>query len=144
MDNDEFLKDRFLKELISKSRTESPSDEFVEKVMAGIRLNPEPVPAAKPYYLFLRSAWPYAAIALTVIVILASSDLPYSKFIPGKEYFENNFIPYFKTLSGSFVSLFGFLRSATLPFVIIASGTLLFIFDRVFLSRHSIRNYFTS
>lgn len=144
MDTDDILKDDFLRDLIAKSPSESPSDDFVEKVMAGIPPVTEAVPAQKPYYLYLRTAWPYAAIALFVIVILASSDLPYSKFIPGKDFFANNLFPSLKTISGSFISLFGFMRSATLPLIIIASGALLFVVDRVFLSRHSIQHYFSN
>ena len=144
MESDDFLKDDFLKELFGKQPLDSPSDDFTEKVMAGIRLNPEFSLARKPYYLYLKASWPYVLIALTVIIYLISSDLPYSKFIPGKDYFENILFPYMKNLSVGFISLFSFIKSATLPLAILASGLLLFILDRFFFHRHSIQHYFTS
>lgn len=144
MEKDDFIKDEFLKELIGKNTPDSPSDDFVEKVMAGIRLNPEFAPVHSPYYLFIRASWPYVVIAFTVIIFLISSDLPYSKFIPGKDYFVTILLPYLKNLSVSFISLFTFIRSATLPLILVASGVILFIFDRVFLHRHSIQHYFTN
>ena len=144
MEKDDFIKDEFLKELIGKSTPDSPSDDFVEKVMAGIRLNPEFAPARSPYYLYLRASWPYVVIVFTVVIFLVSSDLPYSKFIPGKDYFVTILLPYLKNLSGGFVSLFSFIRSATLPLILVASAAIIFILDRVFMHRHSIQHYFTN
>lgn len=144
MDRDDFLKDDFLKELVGKQPLESPSDDFTEKVMAGIRMNPELTPEGKPYYLYLKASWPYLLIALTVIIYLASSDLPFSKFIPGKEYFESFLFPYLKNLSADFITLFSFIKSATLPMAILSSGLLLFILDRFFFRRRSVQHYFNS
>jgi hypothetical protein len=144
MERDDFLKDDFLKELLGKQPLDSPSDDFTEKVMASVRLNQEFSLARKPYYLYLKASWPYVLIALTVIIYLVSSDLPYSKFIPGKDYFETIFIPYLKNLSMGFISLFSFIKSATLPLAILASGLLLFMLDHFFFRRHSIYHYFTS
>lgn len=144
MEEKDFLKDDFLKELIGKQSLDSPSDDFNENVMAGIRLNPELLRARKPYYLYLKAFWPYIVIGLIVVIYLVSSDLPYSKFIPGKDYFGSVLLPYLKNLSVGFVSLFSFLKSATLPLAILASGVLLFLLDRIFFRRYSIQNYFSS
>lgn len=144
MERDDFLKDDFLKDLIGKQPIDSPSDDFTEKVMAGIRRGPEFSFARKPYYLYLKASWPYVLIALTVLIYMVSSDLPYSKFIPGKEYFESILFPYLKNLSIGFISLFSFIKSATLLLAILASGLLLFILDRFFFHRHSIQHYFSS
>ena len=142
MVEDDFLKDDFLKELIGKQPLDSPSDDFTENVMAGIRLAPEYVPERKPFWLYVRASLPYAAIALIVIIFFISSDLPYSKFLPGKEYFRSLLIPYLGNLYSGFVSLFSLVRSGSLPLAVIASGSLLFLLDRIFFRNHTMQHLF--
>ena len=75
MEKDEYLKDDFLRELIRRSPLDAPSDDFVDRVMAGIRPAPEISVVKKPFYLYLKAATPYVIVALVIFLIVATSDL---------------------------------------------------------------------
>ncbi len=127
----------FLRELIEKSPLESPSDDFVDRVMSNIRLAPETAPVKKPFYLYLKTAFPYAAVLLVLLFIFTTSDLPLFNWIPGKEYF-------LKSLFTTFGSFFTAMKNAfaskyvSLGLLIGFSGGLLFIIDRWFSRRTSV------
>jgi len=136
MEKDDFLQDDFLRDLIRKSPMDSPSDDFLQNVMEQVSAQPAVESSQKIFFRFLKTSWPFALIGVSVIIFFLTSDLPVSGFLPGKDYFSENLIPYLlKTLSG-FKWLVPEGKSATLPVIIIASGILLYLFDR-FLFRKS-------
>jgi len=130
-------KDDYLRELIETSPLDSPSFDFVDRVMSNIRLAPEAAPAKKPFFLYIKTAFPYAAVLLVLIFIFTTSDLPLFNWIPGKEYF-------LKSLFTTFGSLFTTMNNAfaskyvSLGLLIGFSAGLLFIIDRWFSRRTSV------
>ncbi|MCX6304258.1 MAG: hypothetical protein NT040_04775 [Bacteroidetes bacterium] len=136
MENDEYLKDDFLRELIQRSPLDSPSDDFVERVMANINLSPEVVAVRKPLYLHLKSAVPYAVLALVVFIVLATSDLPVFNWIPGKDYLIGNMLTYLGTLFTIFKSAFAARYVSWVLLISISAGVLFFI-DGLFSRRTS-------
>lgn len=143
MENDDLLKDDFLGNLVKKTPEESPSDGFVESVMANIGWKPELAPVRKPFYLYLKSSWPYILLSLFVIVFVLTSDLPFSKFIPGMEYFTTVLLPYLGKVFSGLVNLFGFIKSPVLPIAVVVSAGLLILLDYFLFRRPSVQHHFS-
>ena len=123
--------DDFLRDLISRTPGKEPSSDFVEKVMG--RIHEEPVLATekKPFYLFLRYAWPYAAIIVTVLVVLMTSDFSFTQFIPGKNLIHDSVGPIFRNLIASFAGIFKTLKPSSLMLTVVLGGGALVLLDRV-------------
>jgi hypothetical protein len=137
MEKDEFLKDDFLRELIQRSPLDSPSDDFVDRVMANIQLSPEVVVVKTPFYQHLKAAVPYAIITLFVFLVIATSDLPIFNWFPGKEYLTNNLAPYLGTLLLIFKNAFAS-KFVSWGLLISFSAGMLFLIDRFFSRRTSV------
>ena len=135
METDDFYKDDFLRGLISQSPLESPSDDFVERVMANIEVVPEISPVRKPFFHYLKSVGPYFMVLLIVIFVFSTSDIPFLNWLPGKNYYLNNLVPYAGTLLASLKNAFSS-KYVTLGLLITASGAFLFLIDR-YLSRRT-------
>ncbi len=133
MENDEFLKDEFLHDLMQQLPEESPSDGFVSRVMTVIA--PLPVSEKKSFYLYLRSGLPYIAIGLTLIFVVLTSDLPFLNYFPGKEFFINAFVPYLNSLTDGFKSLFGNVKDLSIPVMVVIAAGLFFLIDKLFTGR---------
>jgi hypothetical protein len=134
MDMDDMLKDDFLGDLIRKVPLESPSDEFINKVMAGIKPLPAPVIVERPYFLWIRSSFPYVALGAIIIFILFSSDIPYLNFISGKEYFSVLFLKIFHPF---WISMKTVVSSRFITYSLLTgvSAGFLFIIDKLFSRR---------
>ena len=137
MEKDDFLKDDFLRELIQRSPLDSPSDDFVDRVMANIQMSPEVAVVKKPFYLYLKTAMPYTLIALLLLIVLGTSDLPIFNWVPGKEYFINSLLPYLGTLLVIFKNAFSS-KFVSMGLLIIFSAGMLFLIDRLFSHRASL------
>jgi hypothetical protein len=137
MEKDDLLKDDFLRELIQRSPLESPSDDFVDRVMANIQVSPEISAVKKPFYLYLKAAVPYMTITLVLFFVLATSDLPVFNWLPGKDYFTNNLLPYFSTLLTLFKNAFAS-KYVSWVLLISFSAGVLFTIDRLFSRRTSV------
>jgi hypothetical protein len=131
MENDELNRDDFLGRLIRESRLESPSDDFVDRVMTGISLAPEVAPVKKPFYHYIKSGYPYAILVIVFVVVFSTSDLPFLQWLPGKSYFMNNLVPYFGTLFDGLKTAFSS-RFVSFGMMVAVSGGLLFLVDRIF------------
>jgi len=129
MEKNDLLKDDFLGKLMHGSPLESPSEAFVDDVMAKIQRAPVMVPAQKPFFLFLKNSWSYALISFALIIFLLTSDLPFTNVIPGKEYFTTSFLPYFASLFSMIKSSFGSIKNISIPLMIIAAGGFLLLMD---------------
>ena len=139
MEKDELLDDRFIRELIRNSPLESPSEDFIGRVMAGIPAQPAAEPVSKPFFLHLKSALPYIGLAAMVLVFVFSSDIPFGKFMPGNDYFSRYFLPFLNSLSGGFKSLFSS-RFVTFAMGIALSAGFLVLVEHLFSRRGSINH----
>lgn len=128
------LNDDFLADLIRKAPLESPSDDFINKVMRGIELQPETLVEKQPYFLWLKSSGPYVLLGVIILFILYSSDIPYLNFLAGKEYFSGLFINVFQPFWLSMKTLFSS-KFVTYSLLISISAGFLFIIDKLFSRR---------
>jgi hypothetical protein len=143
MENLENLEDDFLRKMIGKMPLEEPSADFTEKVMASVKAAPSPVQTGSPAGIFLRNSWPYLLIAAIVAVILATSDVPFSRYFPGYGYLTDTLLPYLGKLFGSIGSVVVLLRSGPLPLIIILSMGILVAVDYFLGKRRAIHTNFT-
>jgi len=127
-------KDDFLRELIQKSPLDSPSDAFVDRVMANLKLAPESAPAKPPYFLYVKTALPYAVLTLTLAVVFFTSDLPFLKWLPWNENFLHILVPYFGILIAGFKYAFAS-KFVSFGLLICISAGLLFLIDQWFSNR---------
>jgi hypothetical protein len=141
MNGDDFLKDDFLKDVIGGMPVENPSDNFTEIVMGRIQPGLQPEPAKRPYFLWLRSAWPYAFALLALLVFLFTSDLPFTDYIPGKGYFIKSLYPYFESFIKGIKNLLGVSKYAPIGIMVVVAGGLLFIFDRLLQRKPDVRQH---
>ena len=137
MEKDEYLNDDFLRDLIRRSPLDTPSHDFVDRVMAGIQTAPDVSPVKKPFMLSLKAAVPFAIIAVILLVIISTSDLPLFNWLPGKDYFRKDLVPYLGSLLGVFRNAFA---SKYVSWVVLISfsATVLFTIDRLFSRRTSV------
>ncbi|MDP4282174.1 MAG: hypothetical protein Q8867_08510 [Bacteroidota bacterium] len=125
MEKDDLLKDEFLRDLIRKTPMEEPSDDFVNKVMAGIQPGLETFPVKKSFFYYLKISWPYVLIGFAVVVFFLTSDLPFSG------YFSTTLVPSFKSLFTGFSHFMVNSKVTTIGLMVIGGGGLLFFFDRI-------------
>lgn len=131
MEKDDLTRDDMLGKLLGATPLESPSDSFVDDVMAGIRKSPALAPARKPFFLFLKNSWPYALLTAIVIFVLMSSDLPFSYMIPGRGYFTSTLLPIFTSLFSTLKSASGEPKSISILLMVVIASGLLLILDRL-------------
>ncbi len=137
MEKDDFLKDDFLRELINRSPLDSPSEDFVDRVMAGIQTNAEVEVVKKPFFHYLKVSAPYFILVFFIFVVIATSDLPLFNWFPGKAYFTNNLMPYLETLFMVFKKAFSS-KFVSWGLLISFSTGVLFLIDRLFSRRTSL------
>ncbi|MCX6277395.1 MAG: hypothetical protein NT004_04790 [Bacteroidetes bacterium] len=135
MEKEEVKNDDYLSRLIRQIPLESPSDDFVNNVMAVIQSESVVVTGKKSFFPSFNSALPYVAVILFCIVIFATSDLPFLNRIPAKGYFLNDILPYFGALVAGIKAAFTS-KYVTWGLLVGLAGGLLFFVDR-FLSRRS-------
>jgi hypothetical protein len=140
MEKEEFLPDDFLKELFRKQPLESPGDQFTENVMSRIVAAPVAVAEKRSFLHYLRASWAYVAVALVGIVILMTSDLPFTTYIPGKEFFSEHLLPYLSSLFSGLKPLFANSKITSLIVMAIVAGGLFFGLDMLLSRRHSVRH----
>jgi len=136
MEKDDFLNDDFLRELILQSPSDSPSDDFVARVMAGVESVQQSNPAPKSYTLYIKNITPYLLLSLLLILVVSTSDIPFLNWFPGKYYYLNNLLPYFATLFSGLKNAFSS-KYVSFGMLVFASAGLLFVVDRL-LSRKTI------
>jgi hypothetical protein len=127
---DDFTDDGFLRDLIRNSPLDSPSEGFVERVMAQIEPSPEVSPAKKPFYLYLKAVVPYVVIAIIVVMIVATSDLPIFNWFPGKKYVTTELLPYLGSLFAVFKTAFAS-KAVSWVLLISFSAGMLYLVDRL-------------
>ena len=132
MEKDDFLEDDFLRDLVQKSPLESPSEDFVSRVME--QVTPQPVVEKRPFYLTLKAISGYAVLFIFAVVFLVTSDFPVLDFIPGKLVLKESLLSIMNSIVEPFKSLFGNAKSLSIPIMIVISAGIFFILD-LFLSR---------
>ena len=136
METDELLKNDFLAELIRKVPLESPSDGFIDNVMAGLETPPVQVVEKGLYFSRIKSSLPYLVLGVIIVFVIISSDIPYLNFIHGKEYFSAMFLKVFHPFWTSMKTLVPS-RFITYSLLIGVSAGFLFIIDKFFSRRFS-------
>jgi hypothetical protein len=109
-------------------------------VMEQILRAPETVAVKKPFFQVFRSSWPYAIIFLVSLLFLMTSDLPFTDFIPGKEYLTKNLFPYLGSLFAGFKPLVSNSKVISIPLMILLAGTLLIGFDHFLFRKPGVRH----
>ena len=142
MNPEDELNDIFLRDLLQETPLESPGEDFVSKIMAGIQPVPALVPAKKLLIPDIRFWWPYVLAAAFVILFLMTSDFPYSQFIPGKVYFTHTLIPNILLFFSGVKNLFTGSKSVSIPLIVLFSGAFLFLVDRVLFRRFTTTHIF--
>ena len=137
MEEDDFLKDEFLRELINRSPLDSPSDDFVDRVMAGIQPAPQVEAVKQPLYQYLKVSAPFVILALSLFVVIATSDIPLFNWVPGKDFLMNNLLPYLGTMLLVFKNAFSS-KFVSWGLLIGFSTAVLFLIDRLFSRRTSL------
>ena len=141
MNNEDFLTDDFFRELIRKSPLDSPSDDFVANVMGRVHPAPEFVPAERPFFLIIRSSWPYVLCSLAVIVFLLTSDLPFTDYLPGKEFFLKTVLPYFSDMFSGIRGLLVHSKYTTIGLSIVIAAGLLFLLDLLINRKSNVQHH---
>jgi len=121
--------DDLLRKMMRHVPLDSPADDFIEKVMAGIY--PVPEPSRKPIFHYLKSFVPYAALILVLFTVVCTSDLPFLYWVPGKNYLNEELITYLGLLWTSLGKLFTS-KYVTFGLLISACAGVLFLADQYF------------
>ena len=134
MKKDEYINDDFLRDLIRQSPLDSPSDDFVDRVMANLQSTPEVAAVKKPFFMYLKASIPYVISALVLLFVIGTSDLPFLNWLPGKDNFINDMLPYLGTLVTVFKSAFAS-KYVSWGLLISVSAGALYLIDQVFSRR---------
>ncbi len=126
--------DDLFRDLIQKSTPDTPSDAFVDNVMEQIRRAPEVAPAKRPYYLYLKSAFPLIGLAAIVVLFLVSSDLPIIDNLLGTGSYKQTVLFYFNLLSDSIRVVVAW-KFFSFGIMVLLAGGILVVIDQLFSRR---------
>ncbi len=130
MEKEELITDDFLRELIRQSAPDSPSDGFVEQVMAGIAVQPEPEMVQKRWQDYLKQFFPFFLITLVLIFVLSTSDIPGFGWLSAKDLWTRQLLPSIGSWFGVLLKAFSY-KYIQWGMMIGISAGLLFTIDRV-------------
>jgi hypothetical protein len=136
MERDDITRDDFIAKLIREVPLDSPSDDFVERVMAGITIEQEVIKEKRPFYYYIRKSLPYAASILLVMLVIFTSDLQVINHLPGMNYFSEKLIPYLSMVVETFRGAFS-TRFVSFGILTGLSAGMLFLIDRFVSHRFS-------
>jgi len=131
MKNRDSLKDPFISDLIKRSSTDAPPEDFVKNVMTRIEVMPAYGTKKKPFFYYVKNILPWLLVAGFVIVVFLTSDISLFQKIPGMEYFQNTLIPSISESISSFNRLFSN-RFLTIGLAVVIAGVFLFGIEKVF------------
>ena len=140
-ENNDFINDEFLRNLVRKSSLETPSDDFVGKVMEKIMPQTEIIPAKRPLLLYLKSFLGFLLIAAVLTGFFWTSDVPVLNWLPGKQFFDTVILQAFESLFTWVKNTSGNGKSFIIPVMILAASGLLYLLDRIIANRGNLRNY---
>jgi hypothetical protein len=139
MEKEDFLSDELMKDLFRNQNWDSPGDDFTENVIEQILKAPAIVPVKKPFFLMLKSSWPFIVLFLVTVIFLMTSDLPYTDYIPGKEYFIKTLIPSFTSLFSGVKPFVVNSKVISIPLMVLLAGSLLIGFDYFLFNKRGVR-----
>jgi hypothetical protein len=129
MKPEEFIQDDFLKELFRGQPLDVPGEDFTGKVMEQIVPVNEAVPVKRGFLKIFASSWAYILLFTITLIFVLTSDLPFTNYIPVKEYFSKYLIPQL----GSFFSVlkpwFTNSTAISIPLMAVVAGGLLMGLD---------------
>ena len=131
MKKDDLNEDDFLRKLIIQISLDSPSDDFVDRVMSGIQAVPALQTEKRPFFYYINAFLPYGLLGLFLLLVISTSDLPFLNQIPGKEFLLNYLALYVDVLFDGFKSVFTN-NYVFWGLLISISAGLLFLVDRIF------------
>lgn len=137
MENKEINRDDRLGRMIRLVPPDMPSDDFTDRVMAGIRASEEAALAQQRWLTMISHMFPYAALLLFCVLFFLHSDLPFLNEIAGKNFFTNLIVPYTTGLSDGLKDFFNS-RYVTYGFMTGLAGIFLFFLDRYFTRRTAV------
>jgi hypothetical protein len=140
MDNDDLINDDFLRNLVRKSSIQSPSDDFVEKVMERISPQPAVAPVNRSFFYFLKSYLGYFLLAFILVAFFWTSDISVLSWLPGKQYFIDNVLPSFDFLYSWLRPLSGSGKGFSIPIMILVASGLFFLVDKFIAYLNTARN----
>ena len=141
MEKNDLLNDPFLRDLVGKSTLESPSEDFVDKVMAKIQVQPLILPENKSLLPFLKSFFGFLLLAAVLIGFFWTSDIPVLSWLPGKQFFMNSVLPSFDPLFRWLKSFFGSGSGVSIPVMIMGAAGLLFLADKLIMRRFTLSDH---
>jgi hypothetical protein len=140
MKKTENLNDKFLSDLLKKSSEVNPSKEFLSDVMARVESLPAYKKERKPFFLYLKAIIPWVLLGGLGVLILSTSDLPYTSYIPGSGYFKDVLFPSLLETFGSFSRLFSN-SFFSIAVAVVVAGFLLFALERLARRRYVRHQY---
>jgi hypothetical protein len=143
MEKEDLLSDDFLKDLFRNQPLENPGDNFTGNLMEQVLQAPEAVHAKKPFYQVLLSSWIYIVLFAVTLIFLLTSDLPFTDYIPGKEYFSKQLLPYLGSLFAGFKPLLTNAKTISIPLMVLLAGSLLIGLDHFLLRKPDVRHQTT-
>jgi len=141
MGKDDLLNDDFLRDLVQRGSSDTPSPDFVVHVMNKIQTLPERISLKSRFFLCLKTIFPYVLLVIFVLFFFFSSDLPFSKYLPGKEYYSHVLLPYFNFFRDAFKMFFSSKYLSLGVIVLFAVGLLILI---EYLFSRKTRDFFLS
>lgn len=137
-EDEKYLDDDILKELIGKSTPLSPSGDFTKNVMDQVRMQPVVVPEEASFTANMKSVAGYLLVAAVIAGFFITSDIPFMNWIPGKQSFIDTFAVYFGPVLSSIKSIS--LKSLSIPLMIVVATGLFFLVDTFLAQRNAARN----
>ena len=138
MKNNEIPADDFLKNLIQKSSIETPSDDFITRVMEEINKTPELVSVPLPLYRQWKPVAGFTGLLVFAVVIMIAADIPILDFLPGKTFFTGTIMHYFNAILLPLKPVFVNSRFVNLGMMSIGAAGLLILIDRVLTRKFTI------
>jgi len=140
MEKKDLLNDKFISDLVKRSSPDSPSEDFLSEVMTQVEAMPAYNLKRKPFHLYFKTILPWVLLGGLCILVLSTSDLPYTSYIPGADYFRGVLGPSLIESFSSFSQLFSN-RFFSITIAVVAAGMVLFGLERLF-NRRSVRQQY--
>ncbi|TSA28008.1 MAG: hypothetical protein D4R67_04950 [Bacteroidetes bacterium] len=140
MKKNDLSQNDFLADLMKEASLETPSDDFMENVMTGVEAMPAYQPRKKPFFLFIKSVVPWILLIGVFVLYYTTSDLPFTNYIPGKEYVQNVLLPSLGTFFTSFKELFS-TKFFSISLAVLVSCGILFGLERLINRRSAHQHY---
>jgi hypothetical protein len=136
MEHDELNRNDQLGSLISQMPLDSPSDDFIDRVMMAVQVKEVELEARKSWWDYLKSAIPYAAIILFIALVYFTSDMSFFKGMTGESVLVNQLFTFFGNSIRILASAFstGYVSWGILIGI---SGGLIYLIDQAFTRKAS-------